>query len=202
MSKEVTFYKFYTEVKNFMKDMLTDPIHAKPSEFFAENGISKTLLLKKLLERGMVVKNEDIKEISDEGGNLKSMHYVKYSIPRRDFENNMHGLYDYFFENGERKENVNENMKKVIRLTESDIMSLAVETANRILKQIVEDGGMVGGAAANGSGFMNGANNAQTSSNAQFDVPAFGGSLMRKKDPTLARKNGKKGSISIPKERV
>ena len=71
---------------------------------------------------------------------------------------------------------------------------------------------MVVGAAANASGFMNGANNSQTSSNAQFDVPF--GSVQRKKiyspkggksskmtkvdmTPALKRKNGKGGSISI-----
>lgn len=85
------------------------------------------------------------------------------------------------------------------------------------IRSINEDGGMVGGAAANASGFMNGANNAQTSSNAQFDVPF--GSVQRRKgyspkgnksskmkevdmNPALKRKDGKGGSISIPKERV
>ena len=56
-------------------------------------------------------------------------------------------------------------MNKVIRLTESDLHNIVREAVNRILK---EDGGMVGGAAANASGFMNGANNAQTSSNANL----------------------------------
>lgn len=105
-------------------------------------------------------------------------------------------------------------MKQVIRLTESELYDIIKESVNRILK---EDGGMVGGAAANGSGFMNGANNAQTSSNAQFDVP-FGGvqrrkgyspkgdktSKMTKVDmtPAMKRHDGKGGSISIPKERA
>lgn len=82
------------------------------------------------------------------------------------------------------------------------------------ISMLNEDGGMVGGAAANGSGFMNGANNSQTSSNAQFDVPF--GSVQRKKgyspkgknsskmtevDMTdaMKRHDGKGGSISIPK---
>lgn len=105
-------------------------------------------------------------------------------------------------------------MNKVIRLTESDLHNIVREAVNRILK---EDGGMVGGAAANASGFMNGANNAQTSSNAQFDVPF--GSVQRRKgyspkgdntskmtevDMTdaLKRHDGKGGSISIPKKKA
>ena len=102
-------------------------------------------------------------------------------------------------------------MKK-IQITEQTIRDMVVEA----IRRIVEDGGMVGGAgsaASNGSGFMNGANNAQTSSNAQYDVPAFGGKVQRRKkyspkgnevdiQPALERKNGKGGSISIPKHRV
>ena len=105
-------------------------------------------------------------------------------------------------------------MKKIIRLTESELHGIIENAVMKILK---EDGGMVGGAAANGSGFMNGANNSQTSSNAQFDVP-FGGvqrrkgyspkgdneSKMTQVDMTdaLKRHDGKGGSISIPKKRA
>jgi hypothetical protein len=102
-------------------------------------------------------------------------------------------------------------MKQVIRLTEGELKTIIENAVRRILK---EDGGMVGGAAANASGFMNGANNAQTSSNAQFDVP-FGGVQRRKvyspkgknsskmtevdMAPAMERHDGKGGSISIPK---
>lgn len=101
-------------------------------------------------------------------------------------------------------------MKNIIRLTESDLHAIIEQAVKKILS---EDGsGVVGGAAANGSGFMNGANNSQTSSNAQFDVP-FGGGVQRQKHnlgkknkdffgDTTKRHNGKGGSISIPKNRV
>ena len=104
--------------------------------------------------------------------------------------------------------------KKIVKLTENDLYTIIKESAMRIVNDMInEDGGMVGGAAANGSGFMNGANNAQTSSNAQYDVPAFGGTVQRKKKyspkgnevdlgPALSRKDGKGGSISIPKNRA
>lgn len=108
-------------------------------------------------------------------------------------------------------------MKKIIRLTESELHSIINNAVMTILKEDGEGGGIVGGAAANASGFMNGANNSQTSSNAQFDVPF--GSVQRRKGyspkgensskmkevdmkPALKRKDGKGDSISIPKERV
>jgi hypothetical protein len=103
--------------------------------------------------------------------------------------------------------------KTLVRITEEELLKIIKEGAMRLVNQVLkEDGGMIGpgSAATNGSGFMNGANNAQTSSNAQYDVPAFGGKVQRKKGyspkgnevdmtPALERKNGKGGSISIPK---
>ena len=88
-------------------------------------------------------------------------------------------------------------MKKIIRLTESDLHNIVKEAVNKILQENDGGGGIVGGAAANASGFMNGANNSQTSSNAMFDVP-FGG-VQRRKGYSP---KGKNSSISIPKERV
>ena len=58
--EEVTFYKFFTEVKNFLKKLLDDPIDAKPSKFFKDNDISKKELLNKMLDRGIIKKKENI----------------------------------------------------------------------------------------------------------------------------------------------
>lgn len=97
-------------------------------------------------------------------------------------------------------------MKKIV-LTEEQLLMVIRESVKDIMSHTInEDGGFVGGgAAANGSGFMNGANNAQTSSNAQYDVP-FNGVMRKKgyspKDPSLKRHDGKGGSISIPKNRA
>jgi len=101
--EEVTFYKFFTEVKNFLKKLLDDPINAKPSEFFKDNDISKKELLNKMLDRGIIKKKENIDEPNDADGKAKSMHYLSYSIPRKDFEHKIKRLYDYFFEKGEKK---------------------------------------------------------------------------------------------------
>lgn len=103
-------------------------------------------------------------------------------------------------------------MKKVIMLTEQDVFRIVKESAVKLANEILkEDGGVIGDASAatNGSGFINGAPNAEISSNAQYDVPAFGGKVQRKKgylknkvniEPALKRHDGKGGSISIPKD--
>lgn len=107
--EEVTFYKFFTEVKNFLKKLLDDPIGAKPSKFFKENDISKKKLLNKMLDRGIIKKKETIDEPNDADGNKKSMHYLSYSIPKKDFERKIKRLYDYFFDNEGNKKKLDES---------------------------------------------------------------------------------------------
>lgn len=101
--EEVTFYKFFTEVKNFIKDLLDDPINAKPSSFFSSHGISKKDLLNRMMDRDIIAKKENIDEPNDADGNKKSMHYLQYRVPRKNFEQKIHRLYSYFFENGKKK---------------------------------------------------------------------------------------------------
>ncbi len=96
--EEVTFYRFFTDVKNFLKKLLDDPIGAKPGDMFKDNGISRNDLLNKMLERGIIKKKENIDEPNDADGNIKSMHYLSYSVPKKDFEHKIKRLYDYFFE--------------------------------------------------------------------------------------------------------
>lgn len=97
-SNEVTFYSFFVEVKNFISALLDDPIDAKPGVFFKEHGITRSALLNKLLERGIITKKEKIDEPNDADGRLKSMHYIQYKVPKKDFEQKIHRLYSYLFE--------------------------------------------------------------------------------------------------------
>ena len=103
---EVTFYKFFNEVKNFIKRLLDDPINAKPSLFFKEHNISKSKLLNKMLDRGIITKKEDIREPNDADGKMKSMHYIQYKVPKKNFEQKIRRLYSYFFEKNNLKESV------------------------------------------------------------------------------------------------
>lgn len=97
--EEVTFFKFFTETKNFLKELLVDPLHAKPSDFFKTHGISRSVLINRMLDRDILTKKETINEPFDADGNKKSMHYLEYKIPKKNFERKMHRLYSYFFEN-------------------------------------------------------------------------------------------------------
>lgn len=96
-ANEVTFYEFFTDVKNFISDLLDDPFGANVSQMLKTHGFNRSMLINKLLDRGIITKKEKIDEPYDADGNLKSMHYVQYKVPRKNFEQKMHRLYDYFF---------------------------------------------------------------------------------------------------------
>ena len=97
--EEVTFYKFFSEAKDFIKDLLNDPLHAKPKEFFKNHGISRSILINRMLDRGILTKKETINEPYDADGKLQSMHTLEYKVPKKNFERKMRRLYSYFFEN-------------------------------------------------------------------------------------------------------
>ena len=95
--EEVTFYKFFNESKNFIKELLINPLHPKISDFFKKHGISKSILINRMLDKDIITKKETINEPYDADGNKKSMHYLEYRVPKKDFDRKMRRLYSYFF---------------------------------------------------------------------------------------------------------
>ena len=96
--EEVTFYEFFTEVKNFIKGLLDDPFGSTVGDLLKSHGITRSVLINRLLDRGIITKKEKIDEPYDADGNLKSMHYIQYKVPRKNFEQKMHRLYSQMFE--------------------------------------------------------------------------------------------------------
>lgn len=186
MSKEVTFGKFLTEVGQYLHGLLSNPQGTHIGSFFTENGITEANLNQKLLDLDIIAKKEGFDEPYNANGKKTSVHNTQYFVHKKNYDGNMHKLYDAFFSNGSRKIN--------------------------------EEGecscGCCGGGDVSG-----GANNA-AGVGGQYYAVAFGGVQNRgnvyqpkknkKKNcgvttqvsnidlsPTLARKNGKGGSISV-----
>ena len=128
--EDVTFYKFFTEVKKFIQDLLDDPINAKPSGFFKDHDISKKDLLNKMMDRDIIAKKENIDEPNDADGNAKSMHYLQYRVPRKNFEQKIKRLYAYFFENEKRK-NINESLFDEVNPQQYDSVAVYIFCKNK-----------------------------------------------------------------------
>lgn len=103
--EEVTYYQFFNHLKHYLKELLTDPNNAKPGDLFTTHGYSSGELLKKMLDRGLINRKENIKELPYEpNGDKEAKYIVKYSVPRKNFEKKMRRLYLEMFPN-----DVNEN---------------------------------------------------------------------------------------------
>lgn len=102
--EEVTFYKFFNEAKAFLKELLNNPLHPNIPDFFKTHGISKSVLINRMLDRDIITKKESINEPYDADGNKKSMHYLEYKVPKKDFERKLRRLYTYFFENNKNND--------------------------------------------------------------------------------------------------
>lgn len=85
---EVTYYKFYTEVLKFLKELLSEPSKAEPSKVLKEHGITRQSLIKKLKDEGILTQTH---KVTEEDG--KSKMNVKYSVLRKDFEKKLHRLH-------------------------------------------------------------------------------------------------------------
>ena len=92
--KELPFQTFYEEVLKFIKGLLNDPIGTKPSEILRDYGLHNGMLRKKLLDYGVITKEEDIREPYDEtDGNQESRYYVSYKVPRENFKDKLRKLH-------------------------------------------------------------------------------------------------------------
>lgn len=110
MSKhnEMTRYAFISHMEDYMKKLLTDPLHADTDEFLKGHDIDGPKALKILLKRtdpedensAIITRTEKIRDNgSDENGKrLKDTFTVKYRIPRKDYTKKMRNLYISLFE--------------------------------------------------------------------------------------------------------
>ena len=94
INDEITFFGFFSHVKIFLKQLLTNPMSANIDDYLKRHGFERKILLDKLLERGIIEKET---KINDENGVDKFS--ISYKIPKRNFERKMKRLFSYFMEN-------------------------------------------------------------------------------------------------------
>lgn len=91
--------EFTNALKEFMKSLKDSPISAQLPALFQENGIDKQTLIDKMIEHGMISRNEGFNE---EG--KKSLHSLAYKFHGEDFEGNVDKLYNALFSINEEGE--------------------------------------------------------------------------------------------------
>ena len=98
--EELTFLRFFVEVKKFITELLTDPIHARPSVTLVSHGLDNDALRRKLQDEMIIIKKENIDEPHNEvTGDRESRYYLSYKVPKKDFKKKLRRLYQKTIEN-------------------------------------------------------------------------------------------------------
>lgn len=106
--KEMTRYAFISHMKDYMKELLKNPLKADTDEFLHGFGIDGPSALKMLVKKtdpnddysAVVIRTERIKDngYDEDGKRNKDAFEVKYKIPRKDFKKKLRNLYINLFE--------------------------------------------------------------------------------------------------------
>lgn len=109
--KELTEYKFLSNIRHFLAELLEDPVNAPVPLSLALNGYrDRNRLIDELTGRGIIVKKERLSD-KDEYGNPKPVTMmVSYSVPKDGFNKKLrHMFYDVFCPHDDDKDVVTED---------------------------------------------------------------------------------------------
>ena len=106
--REMTRYAFISHMEDYIKKLLTDPLHADTDEFLKYHNIDAPKALSILTKRAnpedensaVIIKTTKIKDngINNEGKRLPDSFTVNYKAPRKDYNKKMRNLYISLFE--------------------------------------------------------------------------------------------------------
>jgi hypothetical protein len=207
--KEVTFYEFFINVKSFLKDLLNKPADADVSDLFKSKGISKSGLISKMKDIDLIKSDDRIDEVPVEeekkthpyGKKMVAKRYVKYSIPRKNFEDKIKKLYKQIFNESEVK-HVFQDTEKLI----TDMLDMDSDNAYRNRggydKDLVSEEGAAaagGGATSCGNVMQGGGGNPDAG---QFITPVSPTQRRSFWKPAMKRnKDEKNGSITMNRQK-
>ena len=204
---EMTEQKFHSHIRKFISQILQDPVNAQPSILLKANGLNRSILLKYLLQSGILVRHERISDRDENGKPKTATMMVKFGIdPRIGKKETMLNTNDEDIKCP--KKNFDRKIQKLyMRFFEKNLPQRQIHLRNEEINEEGEGGAMGGATSAASSGqFIQPFGSVQrrkmpteieettstmNTGNYQYTVP-FGGDK-----ETLARKNGDGGSVSI-----
>lgn len=104
--EKTTHYEFENKVRNYLRELMVNPMSPKFDSYFENYGISEYDLQDKMLDLGLISKKETINEPMDAKGKKKSMHYKSFKIYNKNFNDNIDKLFDNFIK--KKKSSLNE----------------------------------------------------------------------------------------------
>lgn len=203
-ANKMTEYRFTSNMRFFIRNLLVDPINAQVPPEFSQRGYTKSRLIQILINNGLLEKHNTLSDTDENGQPKPVTMLVKYSTPDEDKDQTRPKSPEYRVpESGFARK-----LKKLyIKMFERNVPTPMKKKSEEKLMEDGEGGGaMMGGATtADSSGqFMTALSGIQRRKmptqeatttaildKNTFDAPVLGD------DETLARHNGVGGSVSI-----
>lgn len=100
--EKVMHYEFESKIRNYLRELHDNPCNPTYDKFFTDNKIPENILQNKMIDLGIISKQDKIIEPEDSDGKKRSMHTRKFIFSGKDFDNKIDKLYNTFFNKGER----------------------------------------------------------------------------------------------------
>ena len=184
---EMTEQKFYSNICNFISQLLQDPVNAQPSILLKTNGLSRSLLLKYLLGSGTLIRDERISDKNENGEPKTATMMVKFRCPKKNFDRKIQKLYMRFFEKNLPQRQIHLRGGEINEEGEGGAMGGATSASSS--GQFIQPFGCVQKRKMPTE--IEETTTTMNTGNYQYTVPFSGDK------ETLSRKNGEGGSISI-----
>lgn len=94
----MTEYKFNSNIKQFLHDLLVDPVNAQPSDLLQCNGLDRIGLIQKLIDLAIIEKIEKIKDKDENNNPITATMIVKFNVPKQRFKQKLKNLFIELFE--------------------------------------------------------------------------------------------------------
>lgn len=184
---EMTEQKFHSNIRNFISQLLQDPVNAQPSTLLKTNGLNRSILLKYLLKGGILIRDERISDRDENGEPKTATMMVKFKCPKKNFDRKIQKLYMRFFEKNLPQRQIHLRHEEINEDGEGGAIDGATSAASS--GQFIQPFGDVQRRKMPTE--IEETTTTMNTGNYQYTVP-FGGDK-----ETLARKNGEGGSVSI-----
>lgn len=87
-------YRFESNMKRFISELLKDPAHARPSEFLEDNGFDRITILRSLADEGVLERKERVSDRDKDGNYKKATMMVSYTVDKGKLDKVISKIYD------------------------------------------------------------------------------------------------------------
>lgn len=95
---EMTEYKFNSNIKHFLHDLLVDPVNAQPSDVLKMHGFNRSRLMRYFFNNDMLRKDERILDKDEDGNPKTATMKTKYKVPKKNFDRKLKRMWIKMFE--------------------------------------------------------------------------------------------------------